>query len=323
MTKISWRVYGNPARHPGRYGKVRRKALVTGATGFVGSHLTRKLLSEGWEVHILLRDKSDTQKLNDLQDKIQTHRSDGRTTTLVQIFQQAKPDVVFHLASRVQSGHRPEEIEDLVSSNITLGTQLLEGMLQSGTRYFVNAGSYWQYFESGSYNPVNFYAATKQAFQDLLRFYTETSSISALTLVLYDVYGPEDTRNKLFQLVETASQSGEPLAMTPGEQYLDLVYIDDVVEAFCQAARLLQTNSQGDREECYAVTSGRPLRLKEVVAIYQRVTGKTVPVVWGKRPYRNREVMRPWKGTPLPGWKAGIDLETGIQRMTTLSRMAS
>jgi hypothetical protein len=54
--------------------------------------------------------------------------------------------------------------------------------------------------------------------------------------------------------------------------------------------------------------------LKKVASIYQKVAGKKLRIVWGGKPYRVREVMTPWKGKLLPGWKAAVDLETGIRK---------
>ncbi len=299
--------------------RANRRAFVTGATGFVGYHLVKRLLREEWRVDALLREGSATKQIERLEGSLSLHEYDGTTESIIAIMRTASPEVVFHLASRVEIEHHSSDVENLLRSNVILGTQLLESMHQTDIPYFINTGSYWQHFDGDDYNPVNLYAATKQAFQDILRFYTETSSIRALTLKLFDVYGPNDPRNKLFHLLEDAYRQEKPLAMSPGKQCLDLVYVDDVVQAFCHAANLLRSCPADDLEESYAVTSMRHIELKEVVDMYQRVTGRTVKAIWGGRPYRNRQVMAPWKGKPLPGWKALVDLETGIQLMHSQS----
>jgi nucleoside-diphosphate-sugar epimerase len=161
---------------------------------------------------------------------------------------------------------------------------------------------------------VNLYAASKQAFEDILCFYAKAWNIRAMTLKLFDVYGPEDPRNKIINLFKKHSLGGKPLAMSPGMQRMDLVYIDDVVAAFLRAAELMLSKKTDSLAPCYAVTSFRHIPLKKVASIYQRITGRKLRIVWGGRPYRAREVMVPWKGKPLPGWKATVDLETGIQK---------
>ena len=69
-----------------------------------------------------------------------------------------------------------------MSSNITFGTQLVEAMVANGCYQFVNTGTSWQHYENDEYNPVNLYAATKQAFEDILRYYVETSALRVITL---------------------------------------------------------------------------------------------------------------------------------------------
>jgi nucleoside-diphosphate-sugar epimerase len=103
--------------------------------------------------------------------------------------------------------------------------------------------------------------------------------------------------------------------MSPGEQLIDLVYIDDVVEAFIIAAdRLMKGN--GEAQEDFAVTSGDPILLKELVEEFARACGRPISIQWGGRPYRPCEVMVPWnRGKRLPGWKPKIELEIGLQKL--------
>ncbi|RII29166.1 MAG: NAD-dependent dehydratase [Geobacter sp.] len=291
------------------------RALVTGATGFVGSHLAQCLVAGGWKVHLIVRPESDLLPLNNISGVVTFHQHDGSTEGMQQIVTQAKPDVVFHLASLALVQHQVKDIEPLISSNILFATQLAEAMTACGVSRLVNTGTYWQHFESRGYCPVNLYSATKQAFESILQFYLETTPLKVITLKLFDTYGPGDPRPKLFTLLRKAAAEQITLAMSPGEQLIDLVYIDDVTDAFLVAAdRLLAEVVEGHEE--YAVTSGRPIELKELVEIYGRVMSKVIPICWGGRPYRLREVMVPWnRGMVLPGWLPKVGLEEGIRRM--------
>jgi nucleoside-diphosphate-sugar epimerase len=157
------------------------------------------------------------------------------------------------------------------------------------------------------------YAATKQAFEDILAYYTEATAIKAITLQLFDTYGPDDPRPKLFHLLAKTARSQESLAMSPGEQLIDLVYIDDVIDAYLCAADLLSTLPAG--HQVYAVSSGKPLPLRKLVSIYELVSGLKLHIDWGKRTYRPREVMLTWsKGKTLPGWHAKVGLHEGIRK---------
>lgn len=292
----------------------RRRVLLTGATGFVGNHLARRLASEGWELHAVVRRESDLSRLDPVRDRITVHCHDGTTEGMAGIVADAAPELVFHLASLFLSEHRPSDLERLVASNILFSSQLLEAMSMAGVTRLVNTGTSWQHYEGREYSPVNLYSATKQAFEAILRYYEETAGIMAVTLKLFDTYGPDDWRPKLFRLLRTVAESGEPLAMSPGEQLIDLVYIDDVTEAFLVAADIL-FSGRVHHHERYAISSGSPIRLRDLVAAFSRELGRDVPIHWGGRPYRSREVMETWQGPALPGWSPKVSLGEGLRRL--------
>ena len=220
-----------------------------------------------------------------------------------------------NLASLFLAQHKPADITPLVGSNVLFGAQLVEAMAAHGVTRLVNTGTSWQHFENSSYSPVNLYAATKQAFEAILHYYVETVRLRVISLKLFDTYGPADPRPKLFALLRNVAREQTPLAMSPGEQLIDLVYIDDAIDAFIVAGERLLAGKVNDQES-YAVSSGRQVRLKDLVEIYGGIVGKKLPIAWGGRPYREREVMVPWnRGEALPGWHPRVALEEGIALM--------
>ncbi|MDQ5984339.1 MAG: CDP-abequose synthase [Syntrophus sp. SKADARSKE-3] len=292
-----------------------RCAFVTGAAGFIGSRLTRRLVSEGWTVHCMIKEAPDSAILADLAGRIHIHVRDGSTGQLCRIFENAKPDCVFHLASLFLADHGPEDVPELIESNLSFPASLLDAMARCGINRLVNTGTSWQYDERGAVQPVNLYAATKEAFEDIIRYYVDAHGLKVVTLVLYDTYGPGDPRRKLVNLLLGLLQSEEPLFMSPGEQRIDLVHVNDVIEAFRTASELLLTGREGDHGH-YAVTSGDFLSLKEIVALFEAAAGRKLNVQFGKRPYRTREVMNPWHGLEvLPGWRPTFTLATGFADM--------
>ena len=288
-----------------------RSAVVTGATGFLGRHLVKHLLDEGWRVQAIVRPTANCAHLTDLGENFSLYTHNGSIDSLVEQFQTIRPSIVFHLASLFLSEHQLKDVEPLVQSNLLFGTQLVEAMTQTGVTALVNAGTAWQHYEGGDYSPVNLYAATKQAFEALLQYYIEARGLSVITLKLYDTYGPNDPRPKLINLLLRAASSKDNLIMSPGEQLIDLVHVDDVVAALRQAAfQLSDDHVQG--HEFYAVSSGNSISLRALVDEVEKILGRSMPIVWGGRPYRNREVMAPWTGPVLPGWSCKIDLISGL-----------
>jgi nucleoside-diphosphate-sugar epimerase len=272
------------------------------------------LVEAGWEVHAIRRPESKGDGLAGLKG-VEIHVYDGSIESLDVALQQGRPDVVYHLASLVMAQHVPQQVGPLIASNILLGTQLLEAMVARKVYRLVNTGTYWQHYDDREYSPVSLYAATKQAFETIMAYYLETSPLVAATLCLFDVYGPEDMRPKLFHVLRQAWRNGAELAMSPGEQLMDLTYIDDVVDAYFQATACISA-AGCEKNAVYSVSSGAQVSLREVVATYSRIVRREVAVCWGKRSYRTREVMVPWtKGKLVPGWRPRVSLEEGIARM--------
>ena len=224
---------------------------------------------------------------------------------LVLFLRQNQIEGIIHLASLYLQAHQEKDIPDLIQSNVYLGTAVLEAASKAGVKWFINTGTIWQNYNvpdcSNQYCPVNLYAATKQAFMDVAKFYSETTDIRICTLKLCDTYGPNDTRRKIYALFEENAQTGELLKMSAGEQKLDILHIDDVVEGFVHLAKMLHDNEPLDNE--YVLTSGRQLTLRELAAQYEQEHHVHLNIEWGALPYRTREVMTPYIGNILSGWK--------------------
>lgn len=273
--------------------------LVTGSTGFIGKHLCEEL-KKMHSVFFLVRPHSS-------QDKFGANNEffvfgNNNILELRKYIQDNNIEGIIHLASLYIQRHNAEDIPNLVQSNLYLGTAVLEAAVNTSVKWFINTGTIWQNYNSpdgeDKYCPVNLYAATKQAFMDIAKFYSETSNIRICTLKLCDTYGPDDTRRKIYSLLEEYAKSGEVLRMSPGEQKLDILHVSDVVSGFIKLMNLL--NSKVDLLSEYVLTSGKQLSLQELVSKYESTHVVKLNIEWGALPYREREVMVPYKGNLLP-----------------------
>lgn len=288
-------------------------AIVTGATGYLGSQLVRSLLAQQVRVGIIVRKTSDLYLLEGIKDKITIFTDNNDFEKLKDFLIEFKTDVIFHLASKFLVEHKPEDIPELIQTNITFSTQLLEAMLAANTTRIVNTGTAWQHYRQEQYCPTNLYAATKQAFYDVLRYYVDAHDFKAINLELFDTYGPGDPRKKLIQLLLQQINKKTPLDMSKGEQEIDLVHVDDVVSAYICAGELLLNTNQASLET-YSVASGHPIKLSSIIELVSELSGNELAINLGRREYRKREVLKLPKihGT-LPGWKANIDLRAGLK----------
>ncbi|HCW53418.1 MAG TPA: NAD-dependent dehydratase [Clostridium sp.] len=288
------------------------KYIVTGATGYIGTNIVKRLVDNGEEVYIIVRETSNLELLESIKDRVNIFIFDGNIQGLIEYFKPLKDAITIHLASLFIAEHSTDKVNDLIDSNIRFGSQLLEAMKEAGINKFINTGTSWQHYNNSEYNPVCLYAATKEAYEKIIVYYHEAYNIRNVTIELFDSYGPNDNRPKLLNLLTKYSVENKELAMSPGEQMLDLVYIDDIVDGYILASNMLEEGKIGNGEK-FVLSSGCRITLKKLVEVFSEITNKKVKISWGMREYRKREVMIPWeKGKILPGWKPKISLKEGI-----------
>ena len=279
-----------------------RRALLTGVTGFLGGYTARCLIADGWQVTAVVRTSSRIDLLPAaVREQIVLY--DAEHMDLREVVREAAPDVVFHLAAYYTTTHSYDEIDDLIASNVTFGTKLLDAMDRNNVRRLVYARSSWQHYSGDDYEPANLYAASKEAFDAIVRFYEAANGLQRIGLTLFDTYGEDDRRNKLLAVLPKIAAEGKRLALSPGEQQVDFVHAEDAARAFVLAGNYL---AEGRTDLCgdYVVSSGTVVTLRELIRRYECLRGEQMPVDWGARSYRVREVMIPWRGGRiLPGWE--------------------
>lgn len=294
------------------------KAIITGVSGYIGSNLARYFVKQGWQVAGIIPEGANLELLIDIDKSIRLFVYRGDLFALKDFLEEfnglTNNSVVFHLASLVIAEHQPDQITNLINSNILFGTHLLEAMYLSGIQDLVNTGTYWQHYNNQGYNPVCLYAATKEAFSKIIKFYVEAQKFKVITLEIFDTYGEKDPRNKIINLFAQIAQSGEQLLMSPGEQQLDFVYMDDVVAAYLCAYKMLVSNEK--IEAVYKVATGHAMQLKDIATLYEKIFDVKLNIVWSARPYRAREVMQAWNGgNVLPGWSPKYFLAEGLSKL--------
>lgn len=300
-------------------GTTTRRALVTGATGYIGGRVARHLGDAGWDVHAVVRPNSDRKRLP---HTVVCHVHDRSAADMARIVSEAAPDVVFHLASEVQPRHSVVNLDGIVAANIGFGAQLLEAMAAAGARRLIEAGTNWEFDAAGQFHPNTFYAATKHAFRVLANYYVQRHGFSATTLLLYDVYGPGDWRGKFLSHLLDALKRTEAIAATPGEQIVEFVHVEDVARGFLVAAQELLCADTKPALRRYRLDSGRRLALREASALMARLAGRPECIRFGGRAYPPEQIMEPLAVGPRPpGWAPEISLERGFLMLLDEARL--
>lgn len=294
------------------------KVLITGANGFIGSNLVKRLVYDDICVDIIKRSESNLDSLSDVLNKISVFNHDGSTKNMMSILKSSKPDVVCHLAGIASYNYDLDDIEPLINSNILFGNQLVECMIRNDIYKLINTGTYWQHYQNIEYNPTCLYAATKQAFIDILKFYVESYNLNVITLKLYDNYGPNDNRNKLFNFINKSVENNELINLSPGDQLIDIVYISDLIDAYLLSIKRLGLSKNKGYNEFF-ISTNKPISLRNLVDKYLNLTNQKANIKWGARTHREREIMVPFaKGKRLPGWVPKISIDDGIKLMSEI-----
>ena len=285
------------------------KIVLTGATAYIGKKLLSRLNEEGHKVYALVRESSNTDEIKRDAEGIIC------CTPYLELYDKMKeiqPECYINLAGYYCGSHTPEKIQLLYESNCLLPTYVTDAVIEAGGRYIIHTSSVQQCYMGEAFDPLNLYAATKQSFENVLQYYTSIKAVSAVVLQLFDTYGADDTRNKVFNLVRRMGE-GEKLAMSPGEQKMYFCHVDDVVDAYMRTLELIQQRDIGFYDK-YAVRGQQPIQLKAFVEQYIQYTGRNIIPQWGEREYMKKEIMDPTDyGTPVPGWTPKISYEEGIK----------
>lgn len=287
------------------------KILLTGSTGYIASNLLDRLIALKYEVYVIIRKDTNLEKLDKRLDDKHKVMFDS-PQQLCKVIKEIQPELFIHLATLYQYDYAIEDIERLLDANITFGTILLDAVMRSGCQRMINTSSILQHYEDENYNPTCLYAATKGAYEKIIDYYVTNHQFRVMSLELFDTYGPCDPRNKIFNILKKLSEQ-DSLDMSKGEQYVNLCYVDDVVDAYIEAIHQVMT-IEGEMHEKYSVRGNECFKLKELVELYAQITEKELNINWGARPYRKREIMKPWSGRRLlPNWEPKVNLYEGIQ----------
>lgn len=297
------------------------RALVTGAAGFVGAVLARRLVSDGHEVHAMVRPGSDLWRLETIAATV--HEVDiAEQPAVSDVVSRIHPEWVFHLAAY---GAYPfqTDFRAMVRTNVLGTIHLVESCLRVGFEVLVNTGSSSEYgftdhapCEIEEPRPSSDYAVTKLTATLYCRAAAARSGRSIPTLRLYSVYGPYEEPSRFVPQLAVRGLEGKLPPLVSPDIARDFVFVDDVVEAFLAAANLPGTAPGA----VYNVGTGRQTSIREAVAIARRVLSIELVPEWGTMPNRawdtsiwvaNRDRIE-----RELGWKPGTTFEEGFSRFT-------
>jgi nucleoside-diphosphate-sugar epimerase len=298
-----------------------KRVLVTGATGFVGSNLARRLVSRGDDVHLLLRPEHASWRLEGLRERVRLHEADISDADQVgAVVDVVKPQWIFHLAAHGAYSFQ-NDVQRMVRTNVLGTVNLLEAGRRAGFEAFVHAGSSSEYglqdhapSEDERPEPNSPYAVTKLAATGFCRLFGRSASLPVATLRLYSVYGPFEDPRRLIPRLIVKGLAGEWPPLVDPSVARDFTFVDDVCDAFILAA----DKSGGEPGAIYNLGTGRQTTLREVVDVARDVLGITSHPAWSSLPRRSWDtdcwVADCGQIRAVLGWQARVDFSDGFRR---------
>ena len=297
-----------------------KNVLITGASGFVGSCLVRRLLKENYKIHIITRNITNLWRLNGILKDIEIHNVDLLNSDKVaKLASDINIDQVYHLAT-YGGYHYQNKVEDVINTNLIGTFNLFKEFSKKDIEMFINTSSSSEYGEKlepmreeMKVEPNNMYGASKAAGTIVCSTYAKINKIPLVTLRLFSPYGYYDAKTRLIPTVITSCLLGKEIKLSRKDSKRDFIFIDDVVEAYLAASRLVNSNG-----EIFNIGSGIQYTNEEIVSNIINLIGIDSKIYWENNLKRQYEPLM-WVSDNKNAyeklkWEPNIEIESGLNK---------
>jgi len=292
-----------------------KRVLVTGASGFVGSYLIPRLLKNKYELLII---STSPKRISDIY---------GKSVTVckvddIELISKFAPEIAINLATFSSSHDDLETQNKVIDANIIFLSKLLHAVRLNSGLLFINTGTFAEYSSNSSdFDPAYFYSAAKTAGRYLIKYYSQAYSFKSVHVVPYTLYGPNDMRKKLIHFLIDSLDSKIPIETTKGEQILDFLYIDDLIDLYM---RIIEKQKYIENGLEFKAGTSKGNSIKNVVKIIEKLSNKTANLDWGAIPYRRRDTMEAIanidSARKILDWNPKYNLEQGLKQMLIIDK---
>ncbi|WFR56312.1 NAD(P)-dependent oxidoreductase [Anaerocolumna sp. AGMB13025] len=266
-----------------------KSILITGANGFVGSHLTKLFSDRGKKVYALVQKDTNYESIKDL-DNVKIMIFDLKNVQEIQKELPLNIDVLYHLAWVGVSSTLKND-EEIQLKNIEYSLNILKLAREIGIKKIIFTGSVSEY----AYNkeavsgidipsPADFYSATKVATHYVCDIYARLNNLNFIWVLISSIYGPGREDNNLITYSIKSFLKKERPSFTRLEQRWDYIYIDDLLEA------LYSVGEAGKNQMIYPIGSGENFQLYHYVKVIRNLIDKNLPIGIGDLPYKTKQI---------------------------------
>lgn len=279
--------------------------LITGATGYLGSHLVEELLKKDYTVTVLIRANSSLSRLESFKEKLSFINMDN----LDFFFKKEKVEGIIHVATNY--GRKDEKKSEIIRSNLSFPVELFELAIENKVKFFINT-------DTSLPRGLNAYSLSKAQFRDWLKM--KPTEFIIINIIPEYFYGPNDDDSKFVSgILHKLMRNIEFIDLTEGIQKRDFIYIDDVVAAYmCVIENLNKFEEYVD----IPLGSATTISLRSLVELMKNKTNNTFTKLnFGKIPIRDGDVMESKADVSCLlslGWKPSVNIEEGINKIINI-----
>lgn len=301
-----------------------KRILISGGSGFIASHLTRRLVREGAKVAILTKYNSviDNIRLIDLWDDIITIEADIRNLDSLRTVSKFKPEIVFHFAAYNHVGDSFLHVSEALDCNVRGTANFLDSSHDYERFIYISSSEVYGYQsqvpfeETMSPMPISPYSVGKYGGELYCRMRMHNSKKRMVILRPFNAYGPYQSPRAVIAEMIIDCLMGKTVRSTEGKQTRDFNYVDNLVDGFILAAK-----SDKAIGEVINIGSGQEISIKDLITLIHTETNSSSKLCIGELEYRPTEIWRMFadntKAKQILGWEQRVDFKEGLR--TTIS----
>ena len=286
--------------------KRNKTILITGATGYLGSRLCRKLLNDGYNIiAVYLNHNEKLQYGQEYENRVKkVFLSD---LNVEQIFKENKINGIIHTSTLY--GRSGEQLADMIKANVVFPVEIIFNAIKNKVEFFINTDTILNKY-------ISPYALTKSNVVEWMRMYC--ADIKMIDIKLDHFYGPKDKNTKFVAaMLEKLLNNVKKIDLTEGTQTRDFIYVDDVIEVYRVILKNIDKISLG-QVSTFEVGTNIKTSIQYVVKKLKELTRAKTKLNFGAIPYRKNEMFDYEVNTTalrLLGWAPKVNIDDGLKKI--------
>jgi nucleoside-diphosphate-sugar epimerase len=289
-----------------------KNVLLTGATGFLGSHLLRKLVEENYNVVFIKRFSSPLWRIADCVDKAVAYDTE-EDISYEEILNKHSIEAIIHTATNYDQN---ADFNTLLETNLLFPVKLLDAAQKSNVKIFINTDTFFT--KNSNYTYLSRYTASKTVLKTLLQQY---STPAIINLQLEHIFGEDDSDSKFVtSIINQLVKNEKQINLTTGLQKRDFIYVGDVVDAFL---KVLEQHDQFQGFSNFEIGRGASLSIRKFAEMAHEITGSTSSLNFGAIESRKgefEESVADGRFANETGWKPATEIDIAIKNIVTSLR---